>query len=171
MNWKKLTLTALLSLGLMSIPALAQDTSSTTTTTTQTTDHNDTNSKTKKAMKKAGEKTKDTAEAAKDKVSGESHEKVDINSATKDQLEALPGIGDAYSQKIIDGRPYKSKSQLVSKGILPKSTYEKIKGDVVAKQSGSASSESSTTTTTTTTHTKTKKKSGESTSSSSGPGR
>ncbi len=172
MNWKKLTLTALLSLGLMSIPALAQDTTSTTTTTTQTTDHNDTNSKTKKAMKKAGEKTKETAETAKDKATGESSEKVDINSATKDQLTALPGIGDTYSQKIIDGRPYKSKSQLVSKGILPKATYEKIKSDVIAKQSSTASAgDTTSSTTTTTTHTKTKKKSSGDTTTNAGPGR
>ena len=53
MNWKKLTLAGLVSVGLMSIPALAQDASTTSTTSAQTTDHNDTNSKTKKAMKKA----------------------------------------------------------------------------------------------------------------------
>ena len=59
---------------------------------------------------------------------------LDINSATKQELTALPGIGDAYSQKIIDGRPYARKDQLVSKNIVPKATYEKIKDQIIAKQ-------------------------------------
>lgn len=59
---------------------------------------------------------------------------VDINSATEAELQALPGIGDAYAKKIVAGRPYAKKDQLLSRKILPKATYDKIKGQLVAKQ-------------------------------------
>lgn len=59
---------------------------------------------------------------------------VDINSASDGQLKAIPGIGDAYSKKIIAGRPYSRKDQLKTKKIIPDALYEKIKDKIVAKQ-------------------------------------
>ena len=81
------------------------------------------------AAAKTADKTGSTS-----KMTSKAVDLVDINTATADQLKALPGIGDAYSKKIIAARPYDRKDQLVSRNVVPQATYDKISAMIIAKQ-------------------------------------
>jgi Helix-hairpin-helix motif len=87
------------------------------------------------AQNQSGSQTKTTKSKKTKAETGSKASKIDLNSATKEELDTLPGIGGAYAQKIIDGRPYKSKTDLKSKGVVPAATYEKIKDEVTTRHS------------------------------------
>jgi len=80
--------------------------------------------------------TSKMAPAAESKMApaAKADDKIDINTASKEELMAFKGIGDKYSDKIIAGRPYAKKDQLVSKNILPEATYKKISAQIIATQ-------------------------------------
>ena len=59
---------------------------------------------------------------------------LDLNTASEDELKALPGIGEAYSKKIIENRPYARRDELVKKKVIPQATYDKIKDQIMVKQ-------------------------------------
>jgi competence protein ComEA len=87
--------------------------------------------------KDTGKKTQSTTSSQKSTekkttATTEKEYQVDINSAPKYELMTLPGIGDADAQKIIDGRPYRAKNQLVQKNIIPPATYDKIVDSIIA---------------------------------------
>ncbi len=110
-----LALVALLAIALMSSVALAQATGAPTSQASP--------------AATSGKKTTEAPAKATAQV-----DLLDINSASKAQLDALPGIGEKYSQKIIDGRPYTKKTDLVKKKVLPQATYNKIQDKIIARQ-------------------------------------
>lgn len=123
-------LRVLLALSVFVIPAVAQSSSDTQGDQSKSSIQS-AGTATKDAAKDAGSATVSGTKAAADKVTG----KTDINSASKDDLMKIDGIGDATSAKIIAGRPYRTKRELLTRNIVNQSTYDKISGKIVAHAS------------------------------------
>ena len=85
-------------------------------------------------MVSAADKDAKAASKAETKAENKAEDKIDINRASADELRKIDGIGEARSAAIIKGRPYRSKDELVSKNIIPKAVYDKIKERIIAKQ-------------------------------------
>lgn len=88
------------------------------------------------AQKKALAADRKASAAAEKKAEKKAGGLIDINSASVDELRSIPGIGEAYSAKIVAGRPYRAKNELVDKGILPAGVYAKVKDQIIAKGGG-----------------------------------
>jgi competence protein ComEA len=84
--------------------------------------------------KEAPAKIETKPEPKKDDAKAPKKAPIDINTASVEELQAIPGIGEAYSKKIIENRPYARKDDLVKKNVVPQATYDKIKDQIVAKQ-------------------------------------
>lgn len=89
-------------------------------------------SSTQSSASSKSKKKSASSSSSSDTASSKTSKKLDINTASKEELDALPGIGDAYSQKIIDGRPYNAKNDLIRKKIIPQKTYDGIKDQIIA---------------------------------------
>ena len=120
---KLIRLCAIAALGAMiAVPALAQSTAPSTAPAPQA----------KPAMPPGGSGSTTTAPPTSSGSSAAKAKVIDLNTAGKDELQTLPGIGEARSDAIVKNRPYRSKDELVTKKIVPQNVYDEIKGRVAA---------------------------------------